>query len=194
MDPTDLDEVPEPSSRSPGSDLVSRLTFVPPPELPTPERASIQARAIALGIDAMIGLVVVVLLGVIVGGISSSNGLFRIKITVVPSLMASVLWLAYMTLAEAKYGGSVGKRARGLRVIMEDGGPVTPEAALIRNLMRVLDAFPYVVPYLVAGVVASRSPAMQRLGDRVGETMVVVATASPDPGDAGLSPVRSTRT
>lgn len=193
MDPTDLDEVPERDRSSNEFDLVSRLTFVPPPELPPPERATIRARAIALGIDALVWLAVVVLLGVILGGISSSYGLLRIKITGPPFLIGTALWLAYMTLMEAKYGGSVGKRARRLRVVMEEGGPVTPEAALIRNLLRVLDAFPYVVPFLVAAVVASKSPSVQRLGDRVAETIVVVAAASPNPGDAGVAPVPSTR-
>src|SRR5947199_116301 len=36
-----------------------------------------------------------------------------------------------------------------------------------------LDAFPYVVPYLLGGIVASRSPLKQRFGDRVAETIVV---------------------
>jgi uncharacterized RDD family membrane protein YckC len=189
VDPTDLDEVPEPESKSQGPDL-PRLSFVPPPELPTPECASIQSRAKALGIDALVWLAAVVPLGIIYGGISSSNGLFRINIGGPPLLMATVLWLAYMTLMEAKYGGSVGKRARGLRVVMEDGEPVTPEAALTRNLMRFLDAFPYVVPYLVGAAAISNSPRMQRFGDRVAETMVVVSLpASPDPGAAGLPPV-----
>ncbi|HJU57287.1 MAG TPA: RDD family protein, partial [Actinomycetota bacterium] len=76
---------------------------------------------------------------------------------------------------EARYGGSIGKRARRLRVVMEDGGHVTAEAALIRNLMRFLDAFPYVVPYLVGAVAISNSPTMQRFGDRTAETIVVVA-------------------
>jgi uncharacterized RDD family membrane protein YckC len=186
MDPADLDEVPEPD-KTHGLDLSPRLNFVPPPELPTPESASIQARAKALGIDALVWLAAVVLLGIIYGGISSSNGLFRIKIGGPPLLMATVLWLAYMTLMEAKYGASVGKRARGLHVVMEDGEPVSPEAALTRNLMRVLDAFPYVVPYLVGAVAISNSPTMQRFGDRVAETMVVVSSpASPDAGVARL--------
>ena len=191
MDPADLDEVPpESDGNSLESDLRARLDFVPPPELPTPECASIQARAIALGIDALVWLAAVVLLGVLYSGISSSNGLFWIKISGPPLLMATVLWLAYMSLMEARYGGSVGKRARGLRVVMEDGEPVSLEAALIRNLMRFLDALPYVVPYLVGAVVASNSPLMQRFGDRVAETIVVVsAPASPDPGDVGLPPL-----
>ncbi|MCI0636136.1 MAG: RDD family protein [Actinobacteria bacterium] len=191
MDPADLDELlGEPDPTSKGSDVSPRMNFVPPPELPTPECASIQARAKALGIDALVWLAAVVLLGIIYGGISSSNGLFRIKIGGPPLLMATVLWLAYMTLMEAKYGGSVGKRVRGLRVVMEDGDPVTPEAALTRNLMRFLDAFPYVVPYLVGAVAISNSPRMQRFGDRVAETMVVISLpASPDRRDAGLPPL-----
>ena len=140
MDRADLDEVPEPDNTSHGLNLSPRLNFVPPPEVPTPESASIEARAKALGIDALIGLGALILLSIIFGGISSSNGLFRIKISGPPLLMATVLWLGYMTWMEAKHGASIGKRARGLRVVMEDGEPVTPEAALTRNLMRFLDA------------------------------------------------------
>jgi hypothetical protein len=88
---------------------------------------------------------------------------------------------------EGKNGASIGKRARGLRVVMEDGEPVTLEAALTRNLMRFLDAFPYVVPYVVGAYAISNSPKMQRFGDRVAETIVVISSsAGTDP--AGLPP------
>jgi uncharacterized RDD family membrane protein YckC len=187
MDPADLDEVPEPDSKTHGLNLSPRLNFVPPPEIPTPEKASIQDRAKALGIDALVGLGAFILLAIIYGGVSSSNGLFRINISGPPLLMATVLWLAYMTWMEGKHGASIGKRARGLRVVMEDGEPVTSEAALTRNLMRFLDAFPYVVPYVVGAYAVSNSPKMQRFGDRVAETMVVVSSpAGTDP--MGLPP------
>lgn len=189
MDPADLDEVPEPDSTSHGLNLSPRLNFVPPPEIPTPESASIQARAKALAIDALIGLGAFILLAIIYGGVSSSNGLLRIQISAPPLLMTTVLWLAYMTWMEAKNGASIGKRARGLRVVMEDGDPVTPEAALTRNLMRFLDAFPYVVPYAVGVYAISNSPKMQRFGDRVAETMVVLTSPTgSDAGYAGLPP------
>jgi uncharacterized RDD family membrane protein YckC len=191
MDPADRHEaLSEPERESERSDISSRLNFVPPPELPTPERATIEARAKALGIDALLWLAAVVPLGVLYGGISSSNGLLWIKISGPPMLMATVLWLGYMTLMEARHGASVGKRAKGLRVVMEDGEPVTLEAALIRNLMRFLDALPYVVPYLVGIIAASNSPLTQRFGDRVAETMVVVSAATTsDPEDATLPPL-----
>ena len=109
--------------------------------------------------------------------------------------MATVLWLAYMTWMEGKHGASIGKRARGLRVVMEDGEPVHPEAALTRNLMRFLDAFPYVVPYLVGAYAVSKSPKMQRFGDRVAETMVVVSSPSgPIPRASRRSSTDSDRT
>ena len=187
MDRADLDDVPEPDSKTQGLNLSPRLNFVPPPEVPTPESASTKARAIALGIDALIGLATLILLAALYGGVSSSNGLLRIKISGPALLMATVLWLGYMTYMEWKNGASLGKRARGLQVVMEDDGePVTPEAALTRNLMRFLDAAPYVVPYVVGAYAISNSPKMQRFGDRVAETMVVVSSPGTDP--AGLPP------
>jgi uncharacterized RDD family membrane protein YckC len=171
----DLNEVPDADRGSAGFAGSPRLKFVPPPELPTPEYATLQERAKALGIDALVWLAGVVPLAILFGGISSSNGLLWVKFSGPPILMATVLWVVYMTLMEARYGASIGKRKRGLRVVMEDGGQVTAEAALIRNLMRFLDAFPYVVPYLVGAVAVSNSPKLQRWGDRTAETIVVVA-------------------
>jgi uncharacterized RDD family membrane protein YckC len=187
MDRAHLDEVPEPDGTSHGLNLSPRLNFVPPPEIKTPETASLEARGKALGIDALIGLGLFILLSIVYGGVSSSNGLLRIKISLPPLLMASVLWLAYMSWMEGKYGASIGKRSRGLRVLMEDGEPVHPEAALTRNLMRFLDAFPYVVPYVVGYYAVSKSPKMQRFGDRVAETMVVVSS-SKETDPSGLPP------
>jgi len=187
MDRAHLDEVPEPDGTSHGLNLSPRLNFVPPPEIKTPETASLEARGKALAIDALIGLGVFILFSIIYGGVSSSNGLLRIKISLPPLLMASVLWLVYMTWMEGKYGASIGKRSRGLRVVMEDGEPVHPEAALTRNLMRFLDAFPYVVPYVVGAYAVSKSPKMQRFGDRVAETMVVVSS-SKETDPSGLPP------
>ena len=187
MDRAHLDEVPEPDGTSHGLNLSPRLNFVPPPEIKTPETASLQARGKALAIDALIGLGVFILFSIIYGGVSSENGLLRIKISLPPLLMASVLWLVYMTWMEGKYGASIGKRSRGLRVVMEDGEPVHPEAALTRNLMRFLDAVPYFVPYVVGAYAVSKSPKMQRFGDRVAETMVVVSS-SKETDPSGLPP------
>ena len=65
MDRADLDEMPEPDNKTQGLNLSPRLNFVPPPEVPTPENASSQARAKALGIDALVGLGALILLSIL---------------------------------------------------------------------------------------------------------------------------------
>jgi uncharacterized RDD family membrane protein YckC len=172
MHPTDPGHVPEPRPKH-RFEAPTSLHFVPPPEPQAPEYASLEERAKALAIDALLGFAAVLLLSVVFGGISSSNGFLRIRIGGPPILFGTVLWLVYMTLMESGRGASVGKRARGLRVVTEEGGAVTVEAALIRNLVRFLDAAPYVVPYLVAYRTASKSSKRQRYGDRVAETIVI---------------------
>jgi uncharacterized RDD family membrane protein YckC len=189
MDPTDFDEAPAPQRKPYGYEAPTRLTFTPPPEPTTPEYAPIKLRASALAIDALVWLGAAILLGLLIGGFSSSNGLLRIRITGAPSLCATVLWLVYMTLWESRHGETIGKRKKGIRVVMEDGAAITPEAALIRNLSRFVDAFPYIVPYLFAILTAQKSPKLQRFGDRVAETVVVFAPASKESAEAGLPPV-----
>ena len=181
MHSTDVDGPPEPQRKSYRFDVPTSSDFVPPPEPKTAVYATLEERAKALAIDALLWLAVLVPLAAVFGVISSSNGFLWIRIGGPPILMATVLWLVYMTLMESKHGASFGKRARGLRVIMEDGGPLTPEAALIRNLVRFVDAAPYVVPYLVGFRAASKSSERQRYGDRVAETVVVVTAPETDP-------------
>lgn len=49
---------------------------------------------------------------------------------------------AYFIVCEARWGGrTIGKRVAGLRVIARDGGPLTAEAVLARNLTRELEVF-----------------------------------------------------
>src|SRR5213593_1614025 len=185
MDQTDTNETwatpsetwATPSAR-PQPGVTPRVRFTPPPPAKEPEYAGLGARATALVIDLLLALVVVVPLAALSDGISSSNGLLRIQLSGPPLLRAMVLWVAYMTLMEGKYGASLGKRATGLLVVTEDGLPIDLEAALIRNALRFLDA----VPYVLGVIVANRSPSKQRFGDRVAETIVVSGAPAEQPG------------
>lgn len=181
MDQTETNETWATPIAPPEVGTTPRVRFTPPPPAPETAYASLGARARALIIDLLLALVVAVPLAALSDGISSSNGLLRIKLSGPPLLLAMVLWVAYMTLMEGKYGASLGKRATGLRVVTEDGLPIDLEAALIRNVLRFLDAFPYVVPYLLGAIVAGRSPMKQRFGDRVAETIVVSHEAAKQP-------------
>ncbi|MCA1614622.1 MAG: RDD family protein [Acidobacteria bacterium] len=87
-----------------------------------------------------------------------------------------LIWSGYFVLFEWAWSGQTpGKRRLRLRVIREDGRPVTFWEAAARNLVRLLDMMPwFVIPFysvgLVSVFVSSRD---QRLGDLVAGTVVV---------------------
>jgi uncharacterized RDD family membrane protein YckC len=88
-------------------------------------------------------------------------------------LLWVVLTLAYFIVFETYVGATVGKLVLNLRVRQVDGNPISFEAALLRNTLRIVDCFPYFLPYLVgAGFIWSGSERRQRLGDRVADTIV----------------------
>jgi uncharacterized RDD family membrane protein YckC len=83
------------------------------------------------------------------------------------------LWSGYFVLFEWWWAGQTpGKRWLRLRVIREDGRPVTFWEAAVRNLVRILDMepFPFYSVGLVSVFVSTRD---QRLGDLVAGTVVV---------------------
>jgi uncharacterized RDD family membrane protein YckC len=61
----------------------------------------------------------------------------------------------------------------GLRVETLDGSPYSPTKAFIRNLLRVIDALPFL--YLLGLIVMVSSKRKQRLGDMAAGTVVVKA-------------------
>jgi uncharacterized RDD family membrane protein YckC len=79
----------------------------------------------------------------------------------------------YFVLTEWLVGASVGKHLIGLRVRMIDGRCCTLSAAVVRNLMRVVDAFPFGIPNLVGFVFVAGTRRHQRLGDIAAQTIVV---------------------
>lgn len=81
--------------------------------------------------------------------------------------------LAYFIGFEGIKGATPGKMVVGLKVIKTDGGRCDARAALIRTLLRIVDGFPYFVPYLLGMVLIWTSKQKQRLGDRVAGTMVI---------------------
>jgi uncharacterized RDD family membrane protein YckC len=84
---------------------------------------------------------------------------------------AALFYLAYTALSEALFGRTLGKLLFGLRVVNLDGSRVRPRAALLRNVLRIVDLtlalFPLVMVFL--------SPLRQRIGDVAAGTLVVRA-------------------
>ena len=80
-------------------------------------------------------------------------------------LAALVLfWNVYFLYFEAKQGGmTFGKRWTGLRVISRNGGPLTPEAVVARNLMRNLELQLPLLVLLAPDEMLPEAPAWGRL-------------------------------
>jgi uncharacterized RDD family membrane protein YckC len=88
-------------------------------------------------------------------------------------LMFLVFW-AYPIAFELLYDGQTpGKRTFGLKVVNDNGTPVTWLPSVVRNLMRTVDMMPALYGFGLASGLAD--PHGRRLGDHVAGTLVVYA-------------------
>jgi uncharacterized RDD family membrane protein YckC len=79
-------------------------------------------------------------------------------------------WLYPVAFELSPWGATPGKRALDLKVVMDNGLPITPAASLTRNLLRVVDY----LPFFGFGVVSMTiRPDFKRLGDIAAATLVV---------------------
>jgi uncharacterized RDD family membrane protein YckC len=145
-------------------------------------------RAAATVVDWIVGFVVVGVPVLLLFGhhtTTHDNGSYRTEWST-NSSSVGLLWLvlavAYYVVFEGALGTTPGKFPLGLRVRMADGTPCTWRAALVRNVLRVVDMFPYLIPYLVGAIViwdddsepGEAGPRRRRrLGDRAAGTLVV---------------------
>jgi uncharacterized RDD family membrane protein YckC len=161
----------------------------------TPERvqlefalASIGNRFLAVGIDHFIqyfAIFIVVWIMFSVAGYSSSEVVTETDklLSEMPKWTAAILiigifliFAGYFIIFEWMWNGQTpGKRLLKLRVIREDGRPLTLWEAIARNLLRVGDAVPgFIVPvYSVGLIVLFLSSRDQRLGDIFAGTVVI---------------------
>ena len=94
--------------------------------------------------------------------------------TAVMILLVFLLFWGYFTLFEALNGGRTpGKQALGIRVVMDTGRPITGSAAVVRNLVRLLDCYFPLMPALPALIMMFLQRSNKRLGDMAAGTVVV---------------------
>ncbi|WP_053947615.1 RDD family protein [Halolamina sediminis] len=84
-----------------------------------------------------------------------------------------VAGLAYFVYTEGAYGQTLGKRAVGLVVVDEDGEPIGHADALVRNVLRIVDALPAF--FLLGSALIVLTERGQRVGDLAAGTVVVEA-------------------
>jgi uncharacterized RDD family membrane protein YckC len=152
--------------------------------------ARLGSRAVALLLDIGVQLLLVALLGIaaallipLMFGALVDDAFMR---TVFVVLLVAV-FIAYPTAMETFTGGrSFGKRAMGLRVVREDGGPIRMRHALTRTLVGVAVEWPGLIMPLVTWVVSmltmTFSPRGRRLGDLAAGTFVVHERSSAEWG------------
>jgi uncharacterized RDD family membrane protein YckC len=144
----------------------------------TPERVTFEytaagpgSRFVAQLIDLIVLTVVVVLLIVAAGALSNVTGQGPVA-ALLAVLLSFVFIVGYFWTLEAVWSGrTLGKRVMGLRVVGDQGEPVTFTAASIRNLIRIVDFLP--VFYGLGLVVLFINGRGKRLGDLAAGTTVV---------------------
>jgi len=143
--------------------------------------AGVGSRALALMLDTLIMVLVFLVVGVIgaflVGGLSSYwSGASNWAAAIFIFLLFLIQW-GYFAISEILMKGQTfGKRQLNLRVIKDSGAPITAYDAVGRNLLRVVDSFPFIFPFAFYGVgilTAMFNKQNKRLGDLVAGTVVV---------------------
>jgi len=129
--------------------------------------AGVVARAYGFVIDLLIRGVVLMIASMVLGTMHRlGGGLFMV-------LLFGVEWL-YPVLFELLPGSATpGKRAVGLKVVMDTGLPVTPAASLVRNLLRAADFLPFLYAFGLLAMLLR--PDFKRIGDLAAGTLVVHA-------------------
>jgi uncharacterized RDD family membrane protein YckC len=80
-------------------------------------------------------------------------------------------WLYPVFFELTRSGATPGKRVFNLRVVMDNGLPITPAAAIARNLLRTADFLPFLYAFAAVAMLARRD--CKRLGDLAAATLVV---------------------
>lgn len=119
-------------------------------------------RALAAALDVLIYLIVFLLSLAILVNFNASLGSVR---TVVIVLLASLTLILPTVVETLTRGYSIGKRAMGIRVVRDDGGPVLFRQAFTRALAGIFEL------WLTLGVIAFFTSMTHPRGKRVGDIL-----------------------
>ena len=156
-----------------------RLQYGSPYQATAPalEYVGVGRRLLAIIIDGLILLIVNSIIGVVFhsdGAITvAGDAATRLAHMGPGEALQIIIPFVYYIIMEAMQGATVGKMALGIRVVKLDGSPISWRESIVRNLLRILDHIPYIIPYLLGALLIWSSPTKQRLGDRMANTVVV---------------------
>jgi uncharacterized RDD family membrane protein YckC len=127
--------------------------------------AGLSARFYAFALDWMIRLATIyfaAMAAALMGGIGTAFWLV---------LIFALEWFYPVAFELTPSGSTPGKRVFGLKVVMDNGLPVTPAASVVRNLLRAADFLPFGYGFAIVSILVRRDS--KRLGDIAAATTVV---------------------
>ncbi|WP_135661878.1 RDD family protein [Halorhabdus rudnickae] len=145
----------------------------------THDRCGVGIRGVAMAIDSIVWIalfmIAVSAVGLATGELQTTSEGIETNLEGGPAAAGLALWLAvsilYHTLLEWRWGKTLGKYLVSIQVTRPDGSSPSFLGSLLRNVLRLIDWLP--VFYLVGIVTVAVSKTDRRLGDRVGNTVVV---------------------
>jgi uncharacterized RDD family membrane protein YckC len=127
--------------------------------------AGLSARCYAFLLDWMLQIFILSTIGIV----TTIFGRVGVGVYAIATFLVS--WFYPVAFELSRWGGTPGKRAFDLKVVMDNGLPITPAASLTRNLLRVADFLPFLFGFGIASMLLRRD--FKRLGDIAAATLVV---------------------
>ena len=129
--------------------------------------AGLSSRFYAFLVDWLIRLAIIYAFLLVVGLLRMGG--FGLALSAI--LLFALEWFYPVLFELGRSGSTPGKRVFGLRVVMDNGLPVTPGASLTRNLLRVADFLPAMFGFAIVSMLVRKD--CKRLGDIAAATLVV---------------------
>lgn len=155
--------------------MPSTITILTPENVEvTYELAGLASRIRGAALDTCLQLMAAVVVWTILGTAMSFPAAVALQswLIALGVLLSFVIFVGYFLLFEARWNGQTpGKRLTGTRVMKDAGFPLDLRAAVIRNLVRLIDFIPGV--YAIGVTSAFFSTEYKRLGDYAAGTIVI---------------------
>jgi len=134
--------------------------------------ASLSSRFFACLIDmTLLGFIMV--LTFLIPSFSEMRLLLGAKFTFLFVVTYLIILFLYYTSLEGVKGVTIGKWLLGIKVVNQDLHNISMGDSVTRNALRIVDAFPFFVPYLLGVIVMWRGEHRQRVGDLAARTVVI---------------------
>jgi uncharacterized RDD family membrane protein YckC len=127
--------------------------------------AGLPARFYAFILDWLIRLVIVYGFAIVTRFLGGIGFAFLIV------LFFLLEWFYPVAFELGRSGATPGKKTFGLKVVMDNGLPITPAASFTRNLLRVADFLPFGYGFAIVSILLRND--CKRLGDIAAATLVV---------------------